>query len=140
MTRICRYRMEGQCTSISTLRVRVGGRTRSTDATCRGSVAELPPITRSATTSAAQLGETAAGPRNQIWCSMRTIGPEQPHVFVAHACAVDAHGGMLVPDGSRKRTLDGSFFYLVRTHIADEALRTLTGRGAGNTRRSATLL
>ena len=42
----------------------------------------------------------------------------------AQGLAVEAKGGMLVPDGSRKRTLGGIFFYLVRTQLADdEAMR-----------------
>ncbi len=28
--------------------------------------------------------------------------------------------GMLIPDGSRKHTLGGIFFYLVRTHVSDD--------------------
>jgi hypothetical protein len=39
---------------------------------------------------------------------------------VAQAQEVEANGGLLVPDGSRKRTLGGIFFYLVRTQVSDD--------------------
>ncbi len=78
------------------------------------------PITSTAATIAAQLGETVGGPRATIWRIVRTIGPERAQAFVAQAQEVEANGGLLVPDGSRKRTLGGVFFYLVRTQISDE--------------------
>jgi hypothetical protein len=81
------------------------------------------PITSTAAQIAAQLGETTSGPRATIWCTVRTIGPERAEAFVAQALEVEANGGMLIPDGSRKRTLGGIFFYLVRTHISDEAMQ-----------------
>jgi hypothetical protein len=81
-------------------------------------------ITSIAATIAAQLGETAPGARATIWRIVRTIGVERTQAFVAQAQEVEAKGGMLVPDGSRKRTLGGIFFYLVRTQISDdEAIR-----------------
>jgi hypothetical protein len=82
------------------------------------------PITTSATASAAQLGETDPAPCATIWRIVRTIGVERTQAFVAQAQEIEAKGGMLVPDGSRKRTLGGIFFYLVRTQLPDdEAMR-----------------
>jgi hypothetical protein len=78
------------------------------------------PITSTAATIAAQLGETAPGARATIWRTVRTIGPERAQAFVTQAQEVEANGGMLIPDGSRRRTLGGVFFYLVRTQISDE--------------------
>jgi hypothetical protein len=77
------------------------------------------PITSTATAIADQLGETAPGARATIWRTVRTIGPEWAQAFVAQALDVEANGGMRVPDGSRRRTLGGIFFYLVRTQISD---------------------
>jgi hypothetical protein len=77
------------------------------------------PLTETATAIAAQLGETHAGARATIWRTVRTLGPERTQAFVAQAQEVEANGGMLIPDGSRKRTLGGIFFYLVRTQVSD---------------------
>jgi hypothetical protein len=78
------------------------------------------PITNTATAIAAQLGETERAPRATIWRVVRTLGPERAQAFVAQAQEVEANGGMMVPDGSRKRTLGGIFFYLVRTQVSDD--------------------
>ncbi len=78
------------------------------------------PITGSAATIAAQLGETDSAPRATMWRTVRTIGPERAQAFVAQAQEIEANGGMLIPDGSRRRTLGGIFFYLVRTPVSDE--------------------
>jgi hypothetical protein len=72
------------------------------------------------TAIADQLGETVGGARATIWRTVRTIGPERAQAFVAHAREAEANGGMLIPDGSRKRTLGGIFFYLVRTQVMDD--------------------
>jgi phosphorylated adapter RNA export protein len=82
------------------------------------------PITSIATAIAAQLGETQTAPRATIWRTVRTLGPERAQAFVTQALEAEANGGMLIPDGSRRRTLGGIFFYLVRTHVSDdEAIR-----------------
>ena len=70
-------------------------------------------ITNTAAAIADQLGETAPGARATIWRAVRTLGPERAQAFVAQAQEIEANGGMLVPDGSRKHTLGGIFFYLV---------------------------
>ncbi len=64
-------------------------------------MANLNPITGSATAIAAQLGETHAGARATIWRAVRTLGSERAQAFVAQALEVEANGGMLIPDGSR---------------------------------------
>jgi hypothetical protein len=83
-------------------------------------MSNLNPITSTAAAIAAQLGETERAPRATIWRIVRTIGPERTQAFVAQAQEIEANGGMLVPDGSRKRTLGGIFFYLVRTQVSDD--------------------
>jgi hypothetical protein len=64
-----------------------------------------------------QLGETEPTPLRQIRRMLHTIGPERTQTFVEQALAVEANGGMLLPDGSRKHTLGGVFFHL--TGLAD---------------------
>jgi hypothetical protein len=84
-------------------------------------MSNLNPITSTAAIAiAAQLGETAPGARATIWRAVRTLGPERAQAFVAQALEVEANGGMLIPDGSRTRTLGGIFFYLVRTQVSDK--------------------
>jgi hypothetical protein len=73
--------------------------------------------------AAAQFAETAPDARATIWRGVRTIGSERAQAFVAQAQEVEANGGMLIPDGRRKRTLGGIFFYLVRTQVRDEAMQ-----------------
>jgi hypothetical protein len=85
------------------------------------------PITSTAAAIAAQLGETVGGPRATIWRIVRTIGPERAQAFVAQALEAEANGGMLIPDGSRRRTLGGIFFYLVRTQISDAEAVAING-------------
>jgi hypothetical protein len=79
------------------------------------------PITPSATAIAAQLGETHAGARATIWRCVRTLGPERAQAFVTQAQEIETNGDMLIPDGSRERTLGGIFFYLVRTQVTGDA-------------------
>ncbi len=97
------------------------------------------PITATAATIAAQLGETHAGARATIWRCVHTLGPERAQAFVTQSLEVEANGGMLVPDGSRRRTLGGIFFYLVRTQISDTRRCRLIGHGAGNSGSTAGL-
>ncbi len=74
-----------------------------------------------------------------MWRTVRTLGPERAQAFVTQSLEVEANGGMLVPDGSRRRTLGGIFFYLVRTQISDTRPCRLTGRGAGSSGSNASL-
>jgi hypothetical protein len=72
-----------------------------------------------------QLGETEATPRAQIRRMLQTIGPERTQAFVQQALETEANGGILLPDGSRKRTRGGVFFRLVRDQVSDAERRAI---------------
>lgn len=63
---------------------------------------------------AAQLGERATPPVRQIRRIVAALGAERARAFAQEALALEARGGLLVPDGSRRRTPGGVFFHLVK--------------------------
>ncbi len=63
---------------------------------------------------AAQLGETELEARRQIVRALRVIGEERTRAVVAQALDVEASGGLMLPDGSRRRTRGGVFFHMLR--------------------------
>ncbi len=69
---------------------------------------------------AARLGETEPEPQRLIARALRLLGAEQVQAIVARALEVEAAGGMLLPDGSRRRTPGGVFFYLLRTTVGQK--------------------
>ncbi len=69
---------------------------------------------------AAQLGETDPEPARLIVRALRLLGEEQVQAIVARALEVEASGGMMLPDGSRRRTPGGVFFYLLRTTVGQK--------------------
>ena len=69
---------------------------------------------------AARLGETAPEPAGLIARALRLLGEERVQAIVARALEVEAAGGMMLPDGSRRRTVGGVFFYLLRTTIGQK--------------------
>jgi len=69
---------------------------------------------------AAQLGETEPEPGRLIARALRLLGEERVQAIVARALEVEAAGGMMVPDGSRRRTVGGVFFYLLRTTVGQK--------------------
>ena len=56
---------------------------------------------------AAQLGETEQLPQRQIARALATLGEERVRALVARALTIEAQGGLMLPDGSRRRTLGG---------------------------------
>ena len=66
---------------------------------------------------AAQLGETRLTPLGEIARAVATLGEERVRAVVAEALAVEARGGLMLPDGSRRRTPGGVFFHLLRQGI-----------------------
>ncbi len=69
---------------------------------------------------AARLGETAAGPRHQLGRVVAVLGEDRAQALLAETLALEARGGLLLPDGSRRRTPGGVFFHLVRTQASPE--------------------
>jgi len=69
---------------------------------------------------AAQLGETDPEPTRLIARALRLLGAERVQAIVARALEVEASGGMLLPDGSRRRTVGGVFFYLLRADVGQK--------------------
>ncbi|MFZ4814752.1 MAG: hypothetical protein ACOYL5_09460 [Phototrophicaceae bacterium] len=63
---------------------------------------------------AEQLNETEYGPRGQIHGCLIVCGVEFTQIMLEFALLLEAEGGMLTADGSRKRTLGGIFFYMAR--------------------------
>ncbi len=77
-----------------------------------------------------QLGETEPEPLQHLYRAVRTLGEDRVRALVMQAQVVEENGGMLVPDGSRKRTLGGVFFHLVRTEMGrKEAFRLFRPQG-----------
>jgi len=68
---------------------------------------------------AAQLGETARGPLGQVGRVVGRLGADRARAFLTRAQEIEAAGGLMLPDGSRRRTPGGVFFHLVR---ADDTL------------------
>jgi len=68
---------------------------------------------------AAQLGETARGPLGQVGRVVGRLGAERGRAVLARTQEIEAAGGVMLPDGSRRRTAGGVFFHLVR---ADDTL------------------
>jgi len=67
---------------------------------------------------AAHLGETESGPRKTIKRAVRILGPVQVQALLDRTLEIERTGGLLLPDGSRRRTPGGVFFYLIRTTVA----------------------
>ena len=81
---------------------------------------DRPKISPVAQRIADELGETAFGPAKQIDRTVRLIGEERALAILEQAKAVEAAGGMLLPDGSRRRTFGGVYFRLVQEQATPE--------------------
>ncbi len=79
-----------------------------------------------------QLGETEDVPRRMIRRAVQTLGAERARALLAEALAVEAGGGLPLPDGSRRRTPGGVFFHLVRAQAAPAERKAIFPRGRGS--------
>ncbi len=68
---------------------------------------------------AAALGETEPQPLTHLARIVRTLGEERAAALLAQATAVEAQGGLLLPDGTR-RTKGGVFFRLAREQTSPQ--------------------
>lgn len=69
---------------------------------------------------AAQLGQTAKGPLVQIRRIVFRLGVDVARALLNETMQVEARGGMMLPDGSRRRTPGGVYFHLTRGRVSDE--------------------
>jgi len=67
---------------------------------------------------AAQLGETEPTPQKALKRAVRILGPAQVQALLDRTLDIERTGGLMLPDGSRRRTPGGVFFYLIRTTVA----------------------
>jgi PHAX RNA-binding domain-containing protein len=72
------------------------------------------PLDPAAQQIATTLGETEDVPLMHIRRIVQTLGPERALQLLAQAQTAEAQGGLMVLDGTRRRTLGGVFFRLVR--------------------------
>jgi len=63
---------------------------------------------------ATALGETVPDPMEQIARAVDCLGAERVRAFLAQVQDIEAAGGRMLPDGSRRRTPGGLFFLLLR--------------------------
>lgn len=67
-----------------------------------------------ATRIAQELGETESQPQNTIRNVIRVMGTAFAEELLVETWKVESEGGLMLSDGSRRRTPGGVFFYLVR--------------------------
>jgi hypothetical protein len=77
-------------------------------------------IQRATQQIAAALGETHHGPVGQIERFVRLLGVEWAQTGLRETLALEAQGGLMLPDGSCRRTVGGVFFYLARQRMTPE--------------------
>lgn len=74
-----------------------------------------PSQTETAAIIAGALGETEFAPRANITNIVQALGRTQARALLAKTLEIEANGGMMLPDGSRRRTPGGVFFHLAYT-------------------------
>src|SRR5436305_5649478 len=74
-----------------------------------------PSVNETAMLIADALGETEEGPREQLVHIVWALGRTQARALLERTREIEAGEGLLVPDGSRRRTPGGVYFYLAYT-------------------------
>ena len=83
-----------------------------------------------ATALADELGEIDSGARYRLWQITRTLGAEGAQALLHETQRIEAAGGLLVGDQSRRRTLGGVYFHLARERLqGDSAFLWIFGYG-----------
>ncbi len=78
-----------------------------------------------------QLGETEPEPRYTIRLSLLLLGRVRVQALVDKTLAIEADGGMITSDGTRRRTSGGVFFHLLRKACNKEQREQLFADDAG---------
>src|SRR5260370_29882725 len=84
-------------------------------------------------TIAAHLGESEAEPLQLLHKVVKKLGLEQALAFLKETQEIEAQGGLLLPDGSRRRTPGGVFLSL----LPEEDAHWLRGLGANQIKKNA---
>lgn len=69
------------------------------------------------------LGEHHPATKFQIQLIARTLGREQVMALLKETLALENAGGVMLPDGSRRRTIGGVFFDLVKKRYGEKLPR-----------------
>jgi hypothetical protein len=89
----------------------------------------LPPMTNEVKKMVADLAkildETEPQPRTQLRRLLQLCGERFVELVLLQTEAVEAEGGLLIKDGSRRRTMGGVFFYLARQKMAARLQRSV---------------
>ena len=72
---------------------------------------------------AEQLGESAEEAKAQIYRAVKKLGIEQALDLLRQTHEVEAQGGRMVSDGSRRRTPGGVFFLLIKERVPVETTK-----------------
>ncbi len=79
-----------------------------------------PAVEQTGISIADQLGEKDALPREQIQRIVERLGADTALTVLNETLAREAQGGMMLPDGSRRRTPGGVYFYIIRRRVTKE--------------------
>ncbi len=74
---------------------------------------------------AEQLAETEEEPRRLISRIVKHLGTDLSLAFLQRTHEIEAAGGLMLPDQSRRRTIGGVYFYMVRHETAPEISRLI---------------
>ena len=71
------------------------------------------------------LGETENSSKNAITRAVNLLGTQRPLALLQDVEQVEAQGGMLVADGSRRRTPGGVYLFLLKQHLNEAGEKDL---------------
>jgi hypothetical protein len=74
------------------------------------------------------LGETEEEPQRTILHIVKEMGAETALAVLEQALDIEANGGMLVGDGSRRRTTGGVFFFLIKERLFQAGQKRLVAK------------
>ena len=88
---------------------------------------------------ASRLGETEDQPQQTIHNLIKVLGPEYAEQLLDETLQVEAEGGLMVPDGSRRRTVGGVFFHLLKQRMDNKTFyKIFTGSPAQEKKKNGT--